>query len=112
MSRTMITQETVGTKPTTSKASNLLETLFIHKKSSAQAEFGNQAAKEMIYNLYHAKRELEVAHNNFEFAKEQEEIDYYIYQMKAAETRYQYLLRKAKEINLNLSALDSSCLEN
>ncbi|MBP3596685.1 MAG: DUF2508 family protein [Clostridia bacterium] len=36
-------------------------------------------------------------HNNLKFA-EGELIDYYIYQIKAEEAKYDYLIKKAKEI--------------
>ena len=52
---------------------------------------------ELIKNLRIAQDELDVAIHNYEFAKEPELVDYYTYNIKAAQMKYEYLLRKAKE---------------
>jgi len=66
-----------------------------------EPETGNKEAKEMYDNLYQAKKEMHIAGKNFEFAQEQELIDYYSYQIKAAQIKYQYLLKKIREQNKN-----------
>lgn len=48
-----------------------------------------------------AYNEWVVANKNFEYADEIELVDYYIYRVKSCELRYQYYLKKAKEIGLN-----------
>jgi len=55
-----------------------------------------------IKSLKNAQNELEVAVNNYEFANEPELVDYYTYNIKAAQMRYEYLLKKVKEEKLNL----------
>lgn len=54
----------------------------------------------LLENLKNAQNEFETAINNYEFAIEPELIDYYTYNIKATQTRYQYLLKKAKEKGL------------
>ena len=56
--------------------------------------------KELIKNLKNAQIEFETAVNNYEFANDPELVDYYTYNIKATQTRYQYLLKKAKEKGL------------
>ena len=55
---------------------------------------------DLIKNLKHAQNEFETAINNYEFAIDPELVDYYTYNIKATQTRYQYLLKKAKERGL------------
>lgn len=54
----------------------------------------------LLENLKNAQNEFETAINNYEFAIEPELVDYYTYNIKATQTRYQYLLKKAKEQGL------------
>ena len=56
--------------------------------------------QELVKCLKTAQIEFETAVNNYEFASDPELIDYYTYNIKATQTRYQYLLRKAKEKGL------------
>lgn len=61
---------------------------------------------ELIQSIIKAKAELVHAHNNFEYA-EDELIDYYSYQIKAIQSKLDYLLKLAKDKNL-ISNLDAS----
>ena len=58
---------------------------------------------ELIISVLKAKQELNLAHKNFEFA-EDGLIDYYSYQIKAIQTKLDYLMKKArkKEITLDM----------
>ena len=67
---------------------------YIMKKFNEKEK---QRESELIKNLKIAQDELEMAVNNYEFAKEPELVDYYTYNIKAAQMKYEYLLRKAKE---------------
>lgn len=51
---------------------------------------------ELIKSIIKTKIELENANRNYEFA-EGELIDYYLYQIKANQSKLNYLLRKAKK---------------
>lgn len=72
---------------------------YIMKKFN---EKGTTKESELIKNLKNAQDELEIAVNNYEFANEPELVDYYTYNIKAAQTRYEYLLKKVKEEKINL----------
>lgn len=50
---------------------------------------------ELIKSIIKTKKDLENANNNYEFA-EGELIDYYLYQIKANQSKLNYLLKKAK----------------
>lgn len=52
---------------------------------------------EMADILKKAQIDLDIAMNNYEFADEPALVDYYTYNLKAAQMRYEYLLKKAKE---------------
>lgn len=85
------------------KTNKLWEYFLGLGKTDQKACGYNVVTEDIIHSIYQVKKELEIAHNNFEFAKDQEEIDYYIYKIKAAETKYRYLIKKAKEKNFNIS---------
>ncbi len=56
---------------------------------------------ELIQSLIRTKRDLELANRNFEYA-EAELIDYYTYQIKANQSKLDYLLKKIKKRGLML----------
>ncbi len=60
----------------------------------------DEDTQNLLENLKNAQSDFETAIANYEFAKEPELIDYYIYKIKATQTRYQYLLKKVKERGL------------
>lgn len=51
---------------------------------------------ELIKSIIKTKMDLDSANKNYEFA-EGELIDYYLYQIKASQSKLNYLLRKAKK---------------
>lgn len=69
-----------------------------NSKKATKREVAMQ--KELLCNIYNARYELECATQNFEYATEPDLIDMYSYQIKACQTKYQYLLSRAKEIGL------------
>ena len=54
---------------------------------------------ELIQSILLAKKDLELASKNYEYA-EGELIDYYLYQIKAIQAKLNYLLGKAKKKSL------------
>ena len=56
--------------------------------------------KEFLTEIEKARRDLETARNNYNFAKEPALLEYYIYEIKAAETRLNYYVRLAKKEKL------------
>ena len=61
--------------------------------------------KEIIINILKTKMELDLAIKNYEFA-EAEIIDYYLYQIKANQSKLDYLIKKAKEKKIILNLID------
>lgn len=69
-----------------------------YTKESQIQELSNLDKKnELKESIKKSKIILMNMHNNLKFA-EGELIDYYIYQIKAEEAKYDYLIKKAKEI--------------
>lgn len=54
---------------------------------------------ELLYSIMKTRIELEQAHKNFEFA-EDDLIDYYTYQIKANQSKLDYLTKMAKSKNI------------
>lgn len=59
---------------------------------------------ELIVSIIKAKKELEIASLNFEYAQE-DLIDYYTYQIKATRAKLDYLLKKAKKRGIALDMI-------
>lgn len=57
--------------------------------------------EEFMQELVRARADLSAARNNYNFAKEPALLEYYIYEIKAAETRLNYYLKLAKQNNLS-----------
>ena len=51
---------------------------------------------ELVKNIIKVNEEIKAANSNFQFAEE-ELVDYYTYQIKANQSKLNYLLREAKE---------------
>lgn len=51
--------------------------------------------KELIYNIIKVNEELATANSNFQYAEE-ELVDYYTYQIKANQSKLNYLIKQAK----------------
>lgn len=60
---------------------------------------------ELVKSIIKTREDLENANKNFEFA-EGELIDYYLYQIKATQSKYNYLLKKAKQAGIFVSMID------
>lgn len=70
---------------------------FISSKKEHERK-NNRVYIDILKSLYLAKKEIDEVENNFDIALDEDLIDYFTYRLKAAEARYQYLLKKAKEI--------------
>ena len=60
---------------------------------------------DLVKCIIKTREDLENANRNFEFA-EGELIDYYLYQIKASQSKYDYLLKKAKRAGLFVDMID------
>ncbi|MBO2946086.1 DUF2508 family protein [Paenibacillus sp. F411] len=60
---------------------------------------------ETYLDVRHSQLEWERAHLLFQEAAGQDQIDYAIYMLEAAERKYQINLKQAKELNMNGAAM-------
>lgn len=54
--------------------------------------------KSLLSDISGVKTEMDIAQKNFDMVYNCDEVDYYIYRLRAAQTRYDYLIKKLKEI--------------
>ena len=57
--------------------------------------------------IKNARREWMSANTNFEYAVENDLVDYFTYKIKACEVRYEYLLKIAKERGITLDFMNA-----
>jgi len=67
--------------------------------------------QEILQDILAAKRELLIATQNFNFADNNELIDLYSYQIIVAQSKCDYLLKKAKDNGISYSQFSSSNLQ-
>lgn len=84
----------------------------LNSKNSANRALTNypDESAEVLETLRNARNEWINATLNFEYADEEKMIDYYTYKIKAMEVRYEYYLKKAKEMGLkvDMAVIESS----
>ena len=66
---------------------------------------------ELVLSVIKTKNDLEIASKNYEFA-DGNLIDYYLYEMKASQSKLDYLLKKAKMLGIELDLASSFILKN
>lgn len=66
---------------------------------------------ELIISVLKTKQDLNLAHKNFEYAEEGL-IDYYSYQIKANQTKLDYLMRKARKKGIALDMINEMYIKN
>lgn len=84
------------------KGYGLLKRLFQFREIYSEAELRDPETDRnvLLKSIRQARQDWLSAVSNFEQADDSDLIDYYIYKMKACQVRYNYLLKKAKEIGL------------
>ena len=78
---------------------------IIKDKSNEEKEL------ELIISVLKAKRDLNMSHKNFEYAEEGL-IDYYTYQIKANQTKLDYLMKKARKKGIALDMVNEIYIKN
>ena len=61
--------------------------------------------EEIIMSIIKAKSELNTDIKNYEYA-DSDQIDYYLYKIKANKAKFDYLIKKAKENNIEVSNIE------
>lgn len=56
--------------------------------------------QELIQSIQRAKDEIDTVYNNFQYATDPYMIDSYIYELKALQMKYEYLLKCAKQLRM------------
>ena len=80
------------------------------KETSVVAKSDEEKELELIVSVIKTKQELNLAHN-FEFA-EDDLIDYYAYQIKANQTKLDYLMKKARKRGIALDMVNEIYIKN
>lgn len=86
--------------------SKFLKLIGIKEKINPQAQDETEI-KELVESIRHARSQWITANMNFEHANEFEMVDFYTYQIKACEIRYEYLIKKAKESGIKVEMLEN-----
>ena len=66
---------------------------------------------DLIKSIIQTREDLANQNRNFEFA-EGELIDYYLYQIKATKSKYNYLIKKAKKAGILVNMIDDIEIKN
>lgn len=74
--------------------------MVIVEKSEVEKE------EELIASIIKAKRDLEIARKNFEYASNNDLVDYYIYQIKANQSKIDYLIKLAKSRGIMVNMIN------
>ncbi len=77
--------------------------VWVNKKTkdSQEEQKDKQRKEEFLAEISRARMELQSARANYNFAQEPALLDYYIYEIKAAETRLNYYIKLAKRERLS-----------
>ncbi len=62
--------------------------------------------EELVKSILHAREELNQLNKNFEYA-DKDMIDYYAYQLKANQSKLDYLIRFAKDKGISLDMIEA-----
>lgn len=81
------------------------------KDNSSNLKKAPNSNADLINCIIKTREDLITANNNYEFA-DGDLIDYYLYQIKATQAKYNYLLKKAKQTGLIVSMLDQIEIKN
>lgn len=81
------------------------ETLIIEKSEIEKQE-------DLIKNIINARKDLERARINFEYAINNDLVDYYIYQIKSIQSKIDYLIKLAKKKGIMINVINQIELEN
>ncbi len=79
-------------------------------KEKAKPEYESDEDRELIENIKKAKADWINANQNFEYVGEQGMVDYYTYNIKACQVRYEYYLKLAKQKGLSIDCIDEAGL--
>lgn len=73
------------------------------KERKIEIKKEEESRREILENISQARSQWIRANQNFEHAQESDMVDYFVYEIKACQVRYEYLLKKAKESGIKAS---------
>jgi hypothetical protein len=88
--------------------SGALKNMMLKKKTLVVVNQLNTEENEIIECLDMAKKDWTNACLDFEYANDQDLIDYHTYRIKAYQLRYEYFLKMAKEKGLKANAIEEN----
>jgi hypothetical protein len=83
-----------------------LTSLFSNTKK-AEAKKRREEIIDLVNCIKEAREDWKNANANFNYADDADKIDYYAFYIKACQLRYEYFLKKARRMNVNLKRLYS-----
>ncbi|MCX7749099.1 MAG: YaaL family protein [Clostridia bacterium] len=84
---------------------------FNVKEMKPVIQYNENETLDLLNEIRIAKNEWISSNVNFEYAEEMEMIDYYTYKIKACQTRYEYLIRKAKEKGIKVDLIEKTSVD-
>lgn len=84
---------------------------YVKENETIKDKSESEKKLELIISVINARKDLENATRNYEFA-EGNLIDYYLYEIKANQSKLDYLIRKAKSQGVELDVATSFVLKN
>ena len=88
-----------------------MEDKYIRESAVIKDKSEREKKIELVLSVIKARKDLENATKNYEFA-EGNLIDYYLYEIKANQSKLDYLIRKAKNQGVELDLASSFVLKN
>ncbi len=80
------------------------------KESQIKDKSDNEKKLDLMISIIKTRNDLENANNNYEYA-EGDLIDYFLYEIKANQSKLDYLLNKAKEVGVELDIVNALSLK-
>lgn len=88
-----------------------MEEKFVKESVAIKDKSEEEKKLELVLSVIKTRKDLENAIKNYEFA-EGNLIDYYLYEIKANQSKLDYLIRKAKKQGVELDLASSFILKN
>lgn len=83
---------------------------YVKETKTLKDKTDNETKLELIISIVKTRNDLQIAHNNYEYA-EGNLIDYFLYEIKANQSKLDHLLKKAKELNMEMELVDVLALK-
>lgn len=82
---------------------NILKSLFYKEKDSMAITEEDRA---LLVSLQSVKKDLDAVYINFEYATDTDLIDSYIYEVKALQLKYEYIIKEIKQRGIHAQGFE------